>query len=97
MLWEALGSVILGLALAGAAARWLPGRFPHRPLLLATGPVAALLGGLITRVVTGPGHPVAVLTVAAAVCVALLSLLHGGGSRSPQVRHTGVAAPPPAH
>lgn len=93
MVWEALGSAILGLAIAYAAAHWLPGRFPNRTLVLATGPAAALLGGLIGRVVTGPGHPLAVLTIAACVSVALLSLLHGGGVRSSGVR-TGVAAPP---
>lgn len=77
MIWEVLGSAIVGLVIAGAAARWMPARFHHRPLVLATGPAAALLGGLVARAVTGPGHLPAVLVIAAGVGVALLSLLHG--------------------
>ena len=75
MLWVLLGSSLLGLAASSSAARWLPRRFPDRRLTLATGPVAALLGGLLARVVLGPGHLVVTWTVALGVCTALLSLL----------------------
>lgn len=75
MLWETLGSLVLGLLVAGAATRWRPARFPHPALTLATGPVAALFGCLLARAVLGAGHPAAVLTVAVGVSVALVSLL----------------------
>lgn len=75
MILEMLGSTLLGLLTALTAARRLPRWFPHRPLTLATGPVAGLLGGLISRVVLGPGHLAVDLVVAVAVSAALLSLL----------------------
>ncbi|AEW96381.1 MULTISPECIES: hypothetical protein [Streptomycetaceae] len=75
MVWEALGSAAIGLGLAYVALRLFPARFPARPLTLATGPVAALLGGLVTRAVLGAGHPPLVLAGALAVAGALLSLL----------------------
>jgi hypothetical protein len=83
MFWEALGATALGLAIAYAAVRWLPARLPNRPLVLATGPVAGLLGGLICHIVLGGGHPLVTLAVAAAVSVALLSLLLGENARPP--------------
>ncbi|OEV05938.1 hypothetical protein [Streptomyces oceani] len=82
MPWETIGSLVLGFALAAAATRWLPERFPDRALVLATGPVAALLGGVIARVVVGAGHPAAILAIATGVSVAMLSLLMGGGVRT---------------
>ncbi|MGP3953338.1 hypothetical protein [Streptomyces sp. 7N604] len=75
MILEALGSVLIGLGAAYAAARWLPERLPARPLVLTTGAVAALFGGLITYTVVGSGHPLATLLGALVVGVALLSLL----------------------
>lgn len=75
MIWEALGAVLIGSAIALSAMRWLPDRFPARTLTLATGPVAALLGALLTRSILGPGHPVQVLVAAVAVGAALLSVL----------------------
>ncbi|NJQ00964.1 hypothetical protein HCK00_10580 [Streptomyces sp. PLAI1-29] len=75
MLWEALGSVLLGLAVAAAGVRWLSGRLPASPLVYATGPAAALFGWLLTRAVTGPGHAAAGLVGALVLGVALLSLL----------------------
>ncbi|MEU8568321.1 hypothetical protein AB0C51_08120 [Streptomyces pathocidini] len=75
MIWEALGSMVLGLTVAYAAARWLPGRLPARPLVLVTGAVAALFGALITYTVIGAGHPLATLLGGLAVGAALLSLL----------------------
>ncbi|MGP3972905.1 hypothetical protein ACTWQF_02520 [Streptomyces sp. 8N114] len=75
MIWEALGSAALGLALALAAARRFPERLPDRRLVLATGPVAALTGGLISHTVLGSGHPLASWCVALGFSTALLSLL----------------------
>lgn len=82
MLWVLLGSTLLGLAASSTAARWLPHRFPDRRLTLATGPTAALLGGLVTRVVLGPGHLAVVCAVALTVSAALLSLLIRRGPRT---------------
>jgi len=93
MLWEALGATLLGFVIAGLAVRRLPERLPNRPLAFATGPAAALLGGLVSRVVMGSGHTTAILAVAALVSVAILSLLLGGeGGRHP-IRPK-MAAPP---
>ncbi|WP_208875158.1 hypothetical protein [Streptomyces armeniacus] len=94
MIWEALGSAVLGLAIALAATRWLPSRFPDRALVLGTGPAAALLGGVIARIVMGPGHPAATLAIAAGVSMAILSLLLGGNVRSPAAFRPEVAPHP---
>ncbi|MEU1779820.1 MULTISPECIES: hypothetical protein [Streptomyces] len=78
ILWEALGSVLIGLAVSYAALRWLPARFGQirsRGLALSTGPGAALFGALLGHTVLGPGHTLATLGVSLGVCVALLSLL----------------------
>ncbi|MGI5339890.1 hypothetical protein ACQEVS_22095 [Streptomyces sp. CA-181903] len=78
ILWEALGSVLIGLAVSLGALRWLParfGRFRSRTLTLGTGPVAGLFGGLLARSVLGPGHALATLTASLVVAVVLLSLL----------------------
>ncbi|MER5973808.1 hypothetical protein ABT112_29545 [Streptomyces sp. NPDC002055] len=75
MFWEALGSVVIGLAIAYASTRRLPERLPAPPLVLATGAVAALFGGLVTHTAVGDGHPLATLVGAVVMCVALLSLL----------------------
>ncbi|MGW7515715.1 hypothetical protein ACWGJ2_08975 [Streptomyces sp. NPDC054796] len=95
MIWEVLGAAALGLALAYAATKRLPARLPNRPLVLATGPGAAVLGGLISRIVLGPGHAPATLAVAVGVSVAILSLLY-----SENVRPSGlgprVPSPPRA-
>ncbi|MFK8848934.1 hypothetical protein [Streptomyces sp. Ac-502] len=75
MIWEALGAVIVGLAIALAATRKLPGRFPSRPLTLATGPAAALLGAFLAHSILGPGHFFQTLLAAAGLGAAMLSLL----------------------
>lgn len=77
MFLEALGSAIVGLALAWAATQRLHGRLPHPTLVLPTGTAGGLLGGLVAYAVMGPGHLVAALVIAAGVSVAMLSLLHG--------------------
>ncbi|WP_031506061.1 hypothetical protein [Streptomyces megasporus] len=84
MIWEVLGSALLGLAIALVAAHRFADRFRDRSLVLATGPAAALAGGVITHVVLGPGHPLPTLTVAILVSGALLSLL---------IRPRGASAP----
>ncbi|GES30445.1 hypothetical protein AB0G60_18730 [Streptomyces angustmyceticus] len=93
MIWEALGAVLIGLAIALSATRWLPDRFPARSLTLATGPVAALLGALLTRSILGPGHPVQALVAAVAVGAALLSVV----ARPPRRRFRRPAAPLKGH
>ncbi|CAM5563086.1 MULTISPECIES: hypothetical protein [Streptomyces] len=75
MVWEALGSVLVGLVIALAATHWLPGRFPARLLTLATGPAAALLGAFLAHSILGPGHFVHTLLAAAGLSAAMLSLL----------------------
>ncbi|MFI2029420.1 hypothetical protein [Streptomyces buecherae] len=75
MILEALGSVLIGLAVAVAALRWLPRQLPATPLVLSTGPGAALFGALLGHSVLGDGHPTATLTTSLIMAVALLSLL----------------------
>ncbi len=78
ILWEALGSVLIGLAVSFGALRWLPrryGQFRSRTLALATGPGAGLFGALLGHSVLGPGHTLATLGVALGVTIALVSLL----------------------
>ncbi|MFH8406500.1 hypothetical protein ACH4FX_17165 [Streptomyces sp. NPDC018019] len=75
MVWEALGSVLVGLVITLAATRWLPGRFPARLLTLATGPAAALLGAFLAHSILGPGHFFQTLLAAAGLSAAMLSLL----------------------
>ncbi|MBI0377575.1 hypothetical protein JBE27_15175 [Streptomyces albiflaviniger] len=75
LFWEALASVLIGLVIAYGALHGLPRRLPARPLVLSTGPAAALLGALLTHTVLGSGHTAAVLIVALGFSAALLSLL----------------------
>ncbi|MBO0654914.1 MULTISPECIES: hypothetical protein [Streptomyces] len=78
ILWEALGSVLIGLAVSYGALRWLParfGQFRSRALALSTGPGAALFGALLAHSVLGPGHTLATLGVSLGVALALVSLL----------------------
>ncbi|MCX5204383.1 hypothetical protein OG897_23385 [Streptomyces sp. NBC_00237] len=75
MILEALGSVVLGLALALAALSRLPERLPSRPLVLTAGLLGALFGGWLTHAAVGPGHPFATLIGAGTVGAVSLSLL----------------------
>ena len=75
MLWEAVAFAALGILAAWTASRLFPLRLPVTPLLLATGPTAALTGGLVTYTVVGGGHPEATLPAAALTAAALISLL----------------------
>ncbi|GHA72926.1 hypothetical protein [Streptomyces termitum] len=75
MFLEALGSALLGLALAWAAAHRLPDRLPARGTVLLTGSLGAVFGALVTHGALGPGHFLATLAGAVAVAAVLLSLL----------------------
>ncbi|MEU4089155.1 hypothetical protein ACWD4F_39295 [Streptomyces aureus] len=75
MFLEALGSALLGLALAWAAAYRLPHRLPSRSLVLSTGVAGALFGAFLTHSALGSGQFLAILLGAVAVSAALLSLL----------------------
>jgi hypothetical protein len=75
MFLEALGSVILGLALAWVAANRLPHRLPARRLVLPTGAAGALFGAFLAHSALGSGHLALVLVGALAVATASLSLL----------------------
>ncbi len=75
MILDAIGSALVGLLTAWAALRLLPLLFPSRRSAVLTGLTGALLGGLITRWVVGPGVPAAALLAALFVAAAGLSLL----------------------
>ncbi|WP_335977453.1 MULTISPECIES: hypothetical protein [Streptomycetaceae] len=75
MLWEAVVFAALGLLAAWSASRMFPLRLPASPLVLATGPVASLLGGLVTYSIVGGHHPEATFPAALLTSAALLSVL----------------------
>lgn len=75
MILEALGSAVLGLILAWAAAQRLAHRLPARPLVLCTGIAGALFGDFVTHTALGPGTALLSLLGAAVISVASLSLL----------------------
>jgi len=75
MLFEALGSALLGLVLAGAAIHRLSERLPTRSLVLATGVAGALFGAFVTHSALDPGNFLLILLGAAIVSAASLSLL----------------------
>ncbi|MFD9031541.1 hypothetical protein [Streptomyces sp. NPDC056527] len=81
MFLEALGSALLGLALAWAAVHRLPDRLPARGVVLTTGSLGAVFGALVTHGALGPGHALATLLGAVAVATVLLSLLIRPASR----------------
>ncbi|MEU3370990.1 hypothetical protein ACFYM2_24450 [Streptomyces sp. NPDC006711] len=75
MLLEALGSVLLGFALAWAAAARLSHRLPDRRVVLGAGPLAGLFGAFLTHSAVGPGHGITTVLGAVFVAAVLLSLL----------------------
>ncbi|MFF7452305.1 MULTISPECIES: hypothetical protein [unclassified Streptomyces] len=75
MLLEALGSALLGLALAALAAHRLGHRLPTRSLVLATGVAGALFGAFVTHTSLGPGSILLNLIGAIVFSAASLSLL----------------------
>ncbi|NJP69045.1 hypothetical protein [Streptomyces spiramenti] len=86
MLWEPTACALLGLVIAAVAVSRHPARFLDTRLALATGAGGAMLGGLITRAVLGPGSLPVVLIAGAVFGAVLLSLVvrvNGGQVRSP--------------
>ncbi|MFK0210380.1 MULTISPECIES: hypothetical protein [unclassified Streptomyces] len=81
MFLEALGSALLGFALAWAAAHRLPDRLPVRTIVLLTGTLGGVFGALVTHGALGPGHSLATLIGAVAVAAVLISLLIRPASR----------------
>ncbi|MFF1837524.1 hypothetical protein ACFVXE_25455 [Streptomyces sp. NPDC058231] len=75
MIWESLGSVVLGLALSWAALRSLPSRLPSRRTVFATGVLGALFGAYLMHSVLGPGYVLVTLIGAALIGAVTLSLL----------------------
>ncbi|MER8237057.1 hypothetical protein ACIRQY_03870 [Streptomyces sp. NPDC101490] len=75
MFLEALGSALLGLALAWAAAHRLPDRLPVRATVLLAGTLGGVFGALVTHGALGPGHFLATLVGGVAVAAVLISLL----------------------
>ncbi|WP_340376339.1 hypothetical protein U5640_15230 [Streptomyces sp. SS7] len=75
MILEALGSAVLGLALAWAALQRLSHRLPVRALVLATGVAGALFGDFVTHSALGSGTLLTSLIGAAVFSVASVSLL----------------------
>ncbi|MFD3535591.1 hypothetical protein [Streptomyces sp. NPDC058664] len=81
MFLEALGSALLGFALAWAAVHRLPDRLPVRVIVLTTGALGGVFGALVTHGALGPGHFLATLIGAVAVAAVLISLLIRPASR----------------
>jgi hypothetical protein len=75
MLFEALGSALLGLVLAWAASHRLAHRLPARSMVLATGVAGALFGAFVTHSALDPGNLLLILLGSAIVSAASLSLL----------------------
>jgi hypothetical protein len=75
MLFEALGSALLGLVLAWVAVHRLSHRLPVRSLVLATGVAGALIGAFVTHSALDAGGVLVTLVGAVVVSAASLSLL----------------------
>ncbi|UWE14094.1 hypothetical protein [Actinacidiphila bryophytorum] len=75
MIWQIVAYAALGLLAAFAAARLFPTRLPATALLLVTGPVGGLTGGLVSYTVFGGAHAPASLAAAFATAAAGLSIL----------------------
>jgi hypothetical protein len=75
VIWELVGSVLLGLGLSWSAARRLPHRLPAHRTVFTAGPLGALFGAYVTHMALGSGHVLATLVGALLVGAVLLSLL----------------------
>ncbi|WP_326699687.1 hypothetical protein OG909_21770 [Streptomyces sp. NBC_01754] len=75
MLWETIGSVVLGLALAWVALRSLPGRLPSARAVFATGALGSLFGAYLTHSTLGVAHVLGTPAGAVLVGAVTLSLL----------------------
>jgi hypothetical protein len=90
MLWQIAGYAALGLLAAVAAARFFPGRLPAAALVVPTGLVAALTGGLVAYTVFGGAHPEASLPAAFGTAAAGLSVLARPARRGRHAKVTPV-------
>ncbi|MEK8144780.1 hypothetical protein NKH18_33790 [Streptomyces sp. M10(2022)] len=75
MIWESVGSLVLGLTLAGVALRLLPHRLPSHRTVFITGALGALFGAALTYSALGSGSFPAILSGAVLVGAVTLSLL----------------------
>lgn len=75
MIFEALASAVLGLALAWVALRRFAHRLPAPALVLATGTAGALFGDFVTHTALGSGAILPSLLGALAMGSASVSLL----------------------
>ncbi|MET9857447.1 hypothetical protein ABZY57_31540 [Streptomyces sp. NPDC006450] len=89
LLIEALGSALLGLALAAAAVRAFGPRLPSPRTVLASGAAGALFGAYLTHTALGPGHNTlfATLVGGALVSAVVLSLLLRPAGRTGRPSH----------
>ncbi|MFD6886795.1 hypothetical protein [Streptomyces sp. NPDC059957] len=89
LLIEALGSALLGLALAGAAVRAFGPRLPSPRTVLVSGVAGALFGAYLTHTALGPGHNTlfATLIGGALVSAVVLSLLLRPAGRTARPSH----------
>lgn len=89
MLMEAVGSGLLGLALAGVAVRLLSKRLPSTRTVLVSGVTGALFGAYLTHMSLGPGHNTLFATLlgglgVSAVVLSLLLRPAAGAGRGPR-------------
>ncbi|MFJ9626046.1 hypothetical protein [Streptomyces sp. NPDC101181] len=75
MIWEFLGSALLGLALSWVALRSLADRLPPARAVYPTGALGALFGACLTHAALGTGQVAATLIGAVSVGAVTLSLL----------------------
>lgn len=92
MIWQIVAFATLGLLAAFAAARLFPARLPASGLLMATGPVGGLTGGLVAYTVFGGGNPGATLAAAFTTASAGLSVLARPAKRGRHAKVTPTGA-----
>lgn len=96
MFLEALGSALLGFALACAAAYRLPHRLPSRTLVLPTGTAGALFGAFLTHTALGSANYLLILAgalvVAAASCPCSCARRNDFDAAAPRRREEGRPA-----
>ncbi|WP_413758875.1 hypothetical protein [Streptomyces sp. MMBL 11-3] len=91
MFMEALGSAVLGLALAWAAVHRLPHRLPVRRLVLSTGVAGGLFGAFLTHTALGSVGFLPVMLGAVTVAAASISLLLRPAGRIHRHHHSAAA------
>ncbi|SEF83523.1 hypothetical protein SAMN05216223_102193 [Actinacidiphila yanglinensis] len=75
MFLYAVAFAALGLLVAWGAIRLFPLRLAVNALTLSTGPVAAVIGGLVAYSIVGGHHPEATFPAAVLTSASLLSVL----------------------